>query len=185
MEKITPFITSIWIDEISDQKNLIEHINKIKTDKHPISKSNKGGWQSKAYFEDCNSFLDLTMAEIIEKIKIVYKDMGIDQMPRLKNYWFNCNHRNDYNLVHVHPYSFVSAVLYIKTSLNCGNIVFERPDNFDHFIDGAFIHTENNIRSFYITPKNNQLIMFPSYLPHYVEKSNSDDERISLALNFG
>lgn len=186
MERVTPFITSIWLEEISDQKKLIENIIKIKKeDTGSIQKSNQGGWQSRAYSNNCNSFLVSTIEEVIEKVRIVYSELGINREPLLKNYWFNCNFLNDYNLRHVHAYSFVSVVLYVKVPKNSGNLVFDRPDNFEHFIDGSFVPTEQNVRSFYIVPRDNLLVMFPSYLPHYVEKSNSSEERISIAFNFG
>ena len=35
----------------------------------------------------------------------------------------------------------------------------------------------------YINPKNNLLLLFPSWLEHDVEENKSDDERISIAFN--
>ena len=35
----------------------------------------------------------------------------------------------------------------------------------------------------YHSPKDNQMVLFPAWLPHAVDKSSSDDERISLSFN--
>jgi uncharacterized protein (TIGR02466 family) len=186
MEKITPFVTSIWVDEISDQSKLISDILDIKkTNINGCVKSNRGGWQSDAYHENSNQFASNTILEVKEKISKVYEDLGISKEPWLKNYWFNCNYKNDYNKTHVHSYSFVSAVLYLSAPTNSGNIIFERPDQFENFIDDISFSTQENYKSFYVVPKNNLLVMFPSYLPHYVEKNLSEENRISMSFNFG
>ena len=35
----------------------------------------------------------------------------------------------------------------------------------------------------FVTPRRNKLVIFPSYLSHYVEPSNSLNDRISIAFN--
>lgn len=187
MEKITPFVTSIWIDELPDQTYLLDKILEIrdKDSNKNIKKSNRGGWQSEPFSESSNFFMIDTITQIKDKIKKVYTELGISKNPDIKNYWFNCNLKGDYNKTHVHPYSFVSAVLYLSTSTDCGNIIFERPDQFENFIDDISVLTKENYKTFYIIPKNNLLVVFPSYLPHYVEKNNSDHSRISVSFNFG
>ena len=50
-------------------------------------------------------------------------------------------------------------------------------DNFDHFENPA------NELEHYITPQENNIIIFPSWLMHAVDPSSSDDDRISLSFN--
>lgn len=187
MEKITPFITSLWIDHLDVDKTMSESVLFLKnTDQMSITKSNRGGWQSKPFAEHDLKITENLINSIKSKVKIVYEELGITQQPILKNYWFNCNSKNNFNLEHVHPYSFVSAVFYISTSLDCGKIIFKRPDNFENFIESSTvtIDTIDNYRFFFIEPTDGMLIIFPSYLPHYVESSHSDKERISMSFNF-
>ena len=43
--------------------------------------------------------------------------------------------------------------------------------------------TEWNSTGAMIKIKEGDLILFPSWVPHYVDKNNTDKERISLAFN--
>jgi len=101
-------------------------------------------------------------------------------------YWYNINYPNSYNIAHNHIGSMLSGVFYIKVPKNSGNIYFMRSEQ------------ESNELSRYIDPNNTthythcrywleafegKLILFPSYLSHYVEQNLSDDERISLSFN--
>lgn len=186
MEKITPFITSVWIDSLPHESNIHSEIISIQSyDTNQVQKSNRGGWQSNLYADGDHVFLSNLFENIKIKVQEVYNDLGIISKPVLKNYWFNCNTVDHFNLPHTHPYSFVSAVYYFKTPANSGNIVFRRPDNFSLYIENAHVDTPDNYRVFFVKSEENLLLMFPSYVEHYVEPSNSEELRMSLAINFG
>ena len=36
-----------------------------------------------------------------------------------------------------------------------------------------------------IPPEENKILLFPSWLPHYVDDNLSDEDRISISFNFG
>lgn len=185
MEKITPFITSIWMESINYDPKILDFILDIKSNTPTVKKSNRGGWQSDIFFKEDNDYVLSLLTEIKCLVENVYDELGISSSPKIKNYWFNCNNKNDFNFPHTHPYSFVSAVYYFKAPQNSGNIVFRRPDNFEKYIENAFKDTIENYRIFYVTPEDNLLLIFPSYLEHFVEPSQTDDLRISMAVNFG
>jgi uncharacterized protein (TIGR02466 family) len=88
----------------------------------------------------------------------------------------------------------MSGVFYVKCSENCGDLVFKnqnddvlryylRHSNLIGGVDYEFTQYTSEVWS--VTPEENTLIMFPSWLGHYVEPNNSEQERISIAFNCG
>lgn len=103
--------------------------------------------------------------------------------------WVSSKNNNQEHLSHVHPNSFISGVLFFddeydeSTALvfekNAGaSATFQMTPKKNHYI--------NNIYSSYhfsVPAAKGRLIMFPSYLPHFVPKNNTDKPRYSLAFN--
>jgi uncharacterized protein (TIGR02466 family) len=128
--------------------------------------SNVCGWQSK-YLVEKN---DLTRI-VTEIVDSVYRDLHIQQEANLRGYWYNVNKPGDYNYPHVHLYSKMSAVLFVKTPENCGNIAF--------MYDDAVAHTMLTKEV-----KEMELFIFNSKLNHMVEPNKSTENRISIAFDF-
>lgn len=85
---------------------------------------------------------------------------------------------------HIHSNCMFSAVFYINVDDKSGNICFEHfNDNNWHLIPREKNYNLYNSKEFFITPKKNDLIIFPSNLRHKVLKNNSSIIRYSLALN--
>ena len=73
-----------------------------------------------------------------------------------------------------------SGVLYIDTLPSSGDIVFENPLE----IPLSLMPPSNKILTkIKIQPKDNTIIMFPSWISHYVGTNNSDKTRISVSWN--
>ena len=80
----------------------------------------------------------------------------------------------------------MAGVYYVKVPENSGRLVFENPiQQHDFVMKSNMIKEFNLVNAGYwcAEPKENDLIMFPSWLKHYVEPSESDEERISIAFN--
>jgi len=45
------------------------------------------------------------------------------------------------------------------------------------------MRNKNNQARFKLLPKQNDLIIFPAHIQHFVEQNNSDDCRITMAFN--
>ena len=182
--KIIPFFNAIYLSSIDVELNHIaDSIIKIKENDSGVTVSNAGGWQSRAYSRNEKLFMSSLLDRIEAEVTGVYEDLGINKKPLLGNFWFNLNEKYNYNLSHNHPGSYISAVLYLKVPENSGQIVFERPDPFHDWIQDCQ-PTDNNIGKIFQQPKDNMLLIFPSYIKHYVEMNLSDDPRISIALNY-
>lgn len=168
-----------------DNRKIENEIYQFKDINDSVKKSNFGGWQSNDFTRD-NMFYGEETTKLIYEITSVAKKVGdlwgIDGIT-LNNFWFNVNNKKDFNYPHVHTASIFSAVYYVKCDPNSGRIIFNRPDDSFHYIPPS---AENSYRwtEYYFEPKENMLVVFPSYVEHYVEPSNSEFERISIAVNF-
>ena len=105
----------------------------------------------------------------------------------LESIWFNINKQKESNVLHNHS-GIISGVYYLKTHKNCGGI------RFYHGYHDQLVYTwrqaewkEYDTRTsehWDIEPKNNELILFPSYLNHSVSANESTEDRISFSFNF-
>jgi uncharacterized protein (TIGR02466 family) len=176
------------VSQFEDTSWLIPKILQLYLHQKTTKVSNMGGWQSIKYntLEEL-PYMNPIILTISESMIPLYKRMGIkSQEIRLANFWFNINPKYSYNLTHKHPGSYFSAVLYVKVPKNSGNINFIRPDNLPDYIFDTE-QTEDNWESYFMEPKDNLLLIFPSWLNHSVGQNVTEDEddyRISIAFNF-
>ena len=96
--------------------------------------------------------------------------------------WFTKSIPGQSSNSHNHNNCMFSAVLYLQTSENCGNIVFTDS------IDKRYKLEKNSYNLFNspewnITPKDGLLLMFPSEVYHKIAENKSDTTRYSLAFN--
>jgi len=96
---------------------------------------------------------------------------------RLLNIWRNIYKNNDYQEPHIHCNSKFSFIIYEK--VNKVNTVFFNPSKY--LLDSLDI--EYAMRNFTPQVKTGQIIVFPSYLEHMVNK-NSDQITISGNIDF-
>jgi uncharacterized protein (TIGR02466 family) len=100
--------------------------------------------------------------------------------------WITKHNPGEWVNSHYHPNSIISGVLYLQTDDNTGNIVFsnEVAKTFSTTLQLDF--KEFNIYNssmWSISPKENQLLLFPSTLLHEIKPNNSNIIRYSLAFN--
>ena len=154
--------------------------------KHPTS--NIGGWQSNSLFKDTNSFFGPLLHAIEEHCLDYIHEIVSIQNCYLNNAWININSKGNSNFPHDHPGSVVSGVYYVRLPENSGKLVFENPS-------GKLISTYWNMRGgpnewnransevWSLDSSEDTLLIFPSWLDHYVEPNESDEDRISISFN--
>jgi uncharacterized protein (TIGR02466 family) len=152
-----------------------------------VTKSNVRGWQSDELSEPNLEIGNLVDA-VIENLKPMHTEFGLkeDYRMQLGNLWININNKSSFNRPHRHPESTVSGVYYVSVPKDSGNIVFNHPAVVQSYhINASTLKNTNSINAstWHLTPESGLLIMFPSWLEHYVEPSNSDEDRISIAFN--
>ena len=83
---------------------------------------------------------------------------------------------------------FLSGVFFVNAPANCGRICFDPPrsTNQHEWQDNGFNELKIlNCTTYNIEPEENRLILFPGWLPHYVEHNQNKEDRISISFNIG
>ncbi len=169
-------------DEIKDE--LIDYAYNLKKEDEGVIISNKGGWQSKVFaVKENNDILHSYISHCISNFPIFRSSVEYEVFA-----WININKPGAYNITHDHPDSNLAGVLWIKCPENCGDIEFDNPNVFQTYreiesYDNEFKEKTNVYSSFYFTPVEGKLLVFPSHLLHKVDENKSKEDRISVSFN--
>ena len=186
------FPTPVFHFIVEDYEKLNNDVKKYilnlqKEDEGGQKKSNYGGWHS-YNFDIVNDKIAKKLAIIFEKYyKMVIVEMGWKYDPNrteIEAMWSIINNKGSFNIQHNHPNAFLSSAYYVKYPENSGKIKFYDP------------REQKNIRypkinklgelsapTVDITPKEGDLLIFPSYLSHAVAKNLSEEDRIIVSFN--
>lgn len=182
------FSVPIWESTLKiNNEELAKWAYSLKDKLPSVQKSNKGGWQCADLEDPPQSFLDVKQF-ITDILVDVHTSMGLKK--EYKSYithtWLNINPPTSYNSKHLHPRSLFSGVYYISVPEgDCGNIIFEREPLMLSYLPNYIVEQWNDMTSGTATyvPKEGKLLIFPSWLLHWVEANNTDRDRISLSFN--
>jgi len=170
------FSTPIWGFMLNDQLyqnvDYTDYILNLQETQNSEIKSNRGGFQSKDNLHTHGIF-----QEFNKTILMACQSILPDRPLYIQSMWANINEYGDLNMPHTHEGVF-SGVYYCKTPENCGHLRFIDP------AVRAHSHPLRN-RSFDCKPEPLALIVFPSWLEHYVEPSQSEELRVSISFNIG
>ena len=102
--------------------------------------------------------------------------------------WMNINRKGDYNTSHDHAMCHLAGVFWLKTPKNCGNIHFFSPHSFTHGSEMQrytedFQKKTNVYSSYWFSPVEGSILVFPACLIHRVDSNQSDEDRISASFN--
>ena len=159
-----------------------------KQDNKGITRSNKGGWHSKDFdLRDGNSIQVKFALELQKYILNTFKELGWkteNKKIQIKSMWAIINKKDDFNVIHSHPNSFLSAAYYVKAPKNCGRFQIENPNYIKKHISPEIVNENDlNVILAGIEIIEGDLIIFPGYLPHKVAKNESDEDRIVISFN--
>lgn len=150
--------------------------------------SNQGGWQSNLIGSVTDETREL-YNEVMIRADAVNRSIGFGGPAiRMQSFWININQKENYNEPHDHPMSFYAAVYYVKARGGQGKIKFVHPMPF--FSNYAMANDIKeygmfNSTTWEIEPRTGLFLLFPSYLTHFVSRNTTDEDRISIAFNFG
>lgn len=178
IKKITPFVTPIWKFNLGDDfQKEISICYDIESKLPSNVLSNAGGYQSPNI--NINEYFVLLSKKLFPVLEAISNDIGMNL--DLENSWVNINRKNNFNRTHIHKGSSFSGVVYLKTNSNSGPIIFLNPTGSEAY------PIDDTIKDFYgryeINPTVGDILVFPSYLKHYVDPNLSDEDRISIAFN--
>ncbi len=155
-----------------------------------VEKSNRGGWHSKGnLFESdapsVQSVRDAAQDAVFKLTRKVSSRVDPESLDLKLFAWMNANPQGGYNAPHTHPGAHWSGVYYVSQpgieEGSSGMIEFLAPrSELPHWgiLQAGAFRGKQTIR-----PKAGELIVFPSYLVHWVHPNQSSEERITIAFN--
>ena len=163
-------------------------LNLRKKNEKGQKKSNAGGWHSHNF--DLNN--DNTAKKFSKIFEEFYKKVIINEMGwkydsnkvKMKGMWSIINKKGSFNIQHNHANAYLSSAYYVRHPEKSGSIKFFDPreqkniryPKIKNYTDISAVITE-------ITPKEGDLLIFPSYLYHSVGENLSEDDRIIVSFN--
>jgi uncharacterized protein (TIGR02466 family) len=190
MNLMSIYSTPFWqaeYPEFEENKEIILNACKQYREENPNSdrKSNVSGYQSPKFLHAHEDLLPL-FNYICSVANSAANDLNfIDRNIFITGSWVNYNEtRQAMNSQHVHGDVF-SGVFYVKTPEGSGKLVITN-SGVNALWMGYNLTNEKNqftAESVKIEPKEGQILLWPSYLPHSVETNDHDDERISISFN--
>ena len=163
-------------------------LNLRKKDEKGQKKSNAGGWHSHN-FDLNNDNTAKKFAKIFEEFykKVIINEMGWkydSNKVKMDAMWSIINKKGSFNIQHNHPNAYLSSAYYVRYPEKSGSIKFFDPreqkniryPKIKNYTDISAVITE-------ITPKEGDLLIFPSYLYHSVGENLSEDDRIIVSFN--
>ena len=148
--------------------------------------SNDLGWQSNDIQLDAVEIQPLVNS-IQTRLDNLHKHFNFknDRKIVFDNLWFNINKTYSTNTPHKHTGMF-SGVYYIKGFPDSGDIIFLNPIEAHTYVISTDMYDKNNefnSGTCYEPPQPGKLVIFPSWITHYVKSNLNKEDRISIAFN--
>ena len=102
-------------------------------------------------------------------------------IPYITQSWLNYTETDQFHHRHSHPNSYVSGVFYINADEKVDYIKFFKPEKTIEF--HLVKYNIFNSTAWKYAVKTGDVILFPSYLRHGVDRKRGPDTRISLSFN--
>ncbi|UWP88301.1 TIGR02466 family protein [Aliiroseovarius crassostreae] len=153
------------------------------------AKSNRGGWHSKGNLFDeeapCISLLSVLCETAVKQATRRIGGTDPDQLDLKLFAWMNRNPTGAFNAPHTHPGAHWSGVYYVAQPKvddpDSGRIEFLDPrsdlPNW-RLLNAKAFKVKKSLK-----PKPGEMILFPSYLMHWVFPNSSAEDRVSIAFN--
>ena len=162
-------------------KEELKTINKYKKE----TNKNEGNITSNDNYVLENKTLK-NLKEDLQKRVIDYFDKVICTsdpiIPHIIQSWINYTETNQFHHRHSHPNSYVSGVFYIDAKKEVDKIIFYRRGQKTFELSVAR-YNDFNSASWWCSIQTGDVVLFPSYLHHGVEKKKGNNIRISLSFN--
>lgn len=171
--------------EFEDHKEIfLNEVNSFKEKNPTIQRSNVGGYQSPPNLQQLSKLRPLyeyickMASKACEDLDFIQCDIAITSA------WLNINDsRQCMNFEHIHKHVF-SGVFYLNVPERSGNLCISNLA-INRMWDGSLLAIRKNeytAERISIEPIEGNILLFPSYLPHYVETNDHDEDRISISF---
>jgi uncharacterized protein (TIGR02466 family) len=129
-------------------------------------------------------------AAVLSACNKIYKELGFtnDYRVNVSKAWTSLNNSRYIDEVHIHRNSFFSAVYYVKATgtRDNGTLDLLTPDSgIRQVVHPEIVSNYNSFNSdkWSIIPETGKLVIFPSWIMHYVTANISNKDRISIAFD--
>ena len=174
------FSTNVYlIDDVIDKNSL----SVIKKDIISTYNQTTKNWQSKANLHK-NSLYDNLTKTIVQYTKNVFDSLYFEYSGfNITDMWSNVLKPGETHRPHTHSNNILSGVFYVMAEQTSGIIFTDprpqagviQPDVTQQFVDNASLIKYDSM--------TNRMILFPSWLQHYVPTNETNKNRISIAFN--
>lgn len=186
----TPLLRFRVTDHAALDAELLAEGARLRAISEGVRKSNRGGWHSQgnlfASQVPCIARLRaLAEASVIDATRKIAPKVDPSAMGMKLSAWMNVSPPGGFNAPHTHPGAHWSGVYYVSqpevAEGTSGMIEFLDPrsdlPNWRIFKARAF-RPKRKIR-----PEAGEIVMFPSYLVHWVYPNETKDNRVTIAFN--
>lgn len=189
---VTPlFAIPLYHASVNISNDLTELINDLDFERMP---ADNGDYTVDKYILERSEFAELKSLIHHHIDNLVYEVLNCHPNTdfEIQNSWINRHQPGDWATSHRHNNSILSGVFYIDVDDNSGYIQFEKDRSYYNlWTDTVSIDFSDdlnklnffNTEAWAITPKKNDLVLFPSLLYHSVSENKSTKVRYSLAFN--
>jgi len=160
---------------------------------YDIQKNNKSGgkgWVSNETYNTSNNVFQVHKNKkfkklhewILEAVKKYINQVKLKFKINETESWFNIYKKGDYQEIHHHHNTVISAVYFLKSNEKSSPLIF-KPTFLDQLdLKKINSHCYNSNVRYKAIP--GRLVVFRSFVPHCVAKHNDNQDRITLAYNF-
>lgn len=192
------FSTPIYKNNIKYYMNNIIDFNNINFDEyywegmHPNLETNGQVLVSKNQnillderYKTIRDYCDSAMSQYVYDILKVSSKVNL----KLVCSWVLIGYPGSLTHKHLHQNSVFSGIFYLKSGKESGDLLLTHPLSIPTaFSPTVFPNLEEynilNSRVFVVTPKTNDIIIFPSHVYHEVTRNISDEVRCCIAFNY-
>ena len=188
----TPVVMHRWEDSEELNRQLKEAVLAQERQSTGTIRSNVGGWQSNQDFMtwtgDAGKLLGRRIIELANHATtMLLKHFNATASFSWKvSIWANVNRRGHWNKMHYHPGSTWSGTYYVDAGEappsdppGAGRISFMDP-----VLAGQMTFFSGLVSQYFeVDPVAGLMVLFPSYLPHFVQPYMGQRPRISIAFN--
>jgi uncharacterized protein (TIGR02466 family) len=186
-QAITLHRADLFLDNVGtvDQRQQLTREIKDIQIKHPdgTARTNLGCWRWNRPSVDIKWLMPNIMKMLDNAVKFynsedeVFSNMHELDLVQI-DYWANINQSGSRNTLHNHKSAQFSAVYYLQAEDTGGLMFYNSADIMSDCNAGSPF-----VRQYRVNPKDGDLLLWPSWVPHEVETNFSDKERINLAFD--
>ena len=193
------FYSPVLVFQISEcealNRQLLAETAAMRAQSPGVTKSNHKGWHSENDFfvrtePGCTALRNHIMEAVGETTKRLSSNFDFKSNELQIEGWINVNPTGAFNAPHAHPSFALSGTYYVSIPSHSVSIA-------PNALSGAFVFLDpranaaavsiEGARCFesqvVVRPKAGMLMIFPSYLRHWVYPNEEESERVSIAFN--